>query len=521
MLEKNPGARVRQPARVLVIDDNDATRYAVTRTLRAAGFETLEGASGGEALQLATRQPDLVLLDIHLPDIDGFEVCRRLKSDPRTTDLPVMHLSASYVRSEDMVHGLEQGADAYLTQPVEPSVLVATVRALLRVRAAEESLKALNATLEDRVAQRTRELQQLAVELTRAEQSERRRLAQILHDDLQQILVAARLRLDTLRRRRPDLDPDLDGLDTLVREAIAGARAITVQLSPPVLFERGLNAALEWLAQRMFELHRVTVAFTPSLEAEPEREELGALLFEVARELLFNVAKHAHVNAASVTLSREADGSVALRVVDAGAGFDPALSGGPGFGLPSVRHRLELVGGTLRIDSAPGAGTRTEAVVPGGGATADAAALPPPETRGEGEEGAPPAALPGDGRIRLLIVDDHEILATGLAGLMDGQPDIHVVGRAASGLAAIQENRRLRPDVVLMDVSMPGMSGIEATRRLVAERPDVRVIGLSMHEASDAADAMTSAGAVAYLCKSGPLDDLLSTIRGAVGRPPA
>ena len=128
---------------LLNINDNEANRYALTRMLRAAGFQVVEGGTGAEALRLASEvKPDLVILDVKLPDLNGIEVCRRLKSDPLTASAVVLHLSANYIRTENKVEGLESGADGYLTQPVESSELLATVRSLLRMRQAEEESRA-------------------------------------------------------------------------------------------------------------------------------------------------------------------------------------------------------------------------------------------------------------------------------------------------------------------------------------------------------------------------------------------
>jgi PAS domain S-box-containing protein len=130
---------------LLVVDDNPATRYSTSRVLRSADFEVLEAASGREALALAEQRPDLVVLDINLPDMDGFEVCRTLRRQPETAHIPVVHLSATFVNDIDKVHGLEAGADGYLTHPVEPPVLIATVRAFLRARHAEVAMRASEA----------------------------------------------------------------------------------------------------------------------------------------------------------------------------------------------------------------------------------------------------------------------------------------------------------------------------------------------------------------------------------------
>ena len=126
---------------VLVVDDNPATRYSTARVLRAAGFKTAEAGTGGEALALARSGMSAVVLDVDLPDINGFDVCRKLRSEPQTALLPVVHLSAIYAKSEDRVAGFNAGADAYLIHPVEPAVLVATLQALIRARLAEDSLR--------------------------------------------------------------------------------------------------------------------------------------------------------------------------------------------------------------------------------------------------------------------------------------------------------------------------------------------------------------------------------------------
>ncbi len=129
------------PHSILVVDDNGPKRYSTTRVLRSAGFVVLEATTGREALERSSENPDLIVLDVNLPDMDGFEVCRRLRAEPRTARTPIVHLSATFVDDVDKVQGLESGADGYITQPVEPPVLIATVRAFLRARTAEEALR--------------------------------------------------------------------------------------------------------------------------------------------------------------------------------------------------------------------------------------------------------------------------------------------------------------------------------------------------------------------------------------------
>jgi len=134
---------------ILHVDDTPATRYTIGRTLGREGFKVREAATGREALRLAKEGPDLVILDVKLPDIGGFEVCRRSKADPTTATIPVLHLSATYVTDEAQATGLDGGADGYLVQPVDARVLVATVKALLRLGRAEEELNRIFALSPD------------------------------------------------------------------------------------------------------------------------------------------------------------------------------------------------------------------------------------------------------------------------------------------------------------------------------------------------------------------------------------
>lgn len=127
---------------ILNVDDNDGARYTKSRILMQAGFDVIEAATGTEALERArVSMPDLVLLDVKLPDINGFEVCRQIKAAPETTSILVLQTSAAAVQSIDRIKGLDGGADSYLIEPVEPAELVAHVRALLRVRRAEGALR--------------------------------------------------------------------------------------------------------------------------------------------------------------------------------------------------------------------------------------------------------------------------------------------------------------------------------------------------------------------------------------------
>jgi len=128
--------------RLLIVDDNAATRYALRRRLGVHGYEVLEAGTGGEGLALIREQQvDALILDVNLPDMSGFDIVRLLRQDPGTALLPVIHVSAASIQSGDIITGLNAGADAYLIHPVDPDVLLATLRTLLRVRDTERALR--------------------------------------------------------------------------------------------------------------------------------------------------------------------------------------------------------------------------------------------------------------------------------------------------------------------------------------------------------------------------------------------
>jgi PAS domain S-box-containing protein len=389
---------------------------------------------------------------------------------------------------------------------------------------AEQEVRRLNETLERRVAERTAEVRQqadqlraLATQLSQAELRERKRLAGILHDHIQQLIVAARMQLGRLKRDagRGRMEETATDIDAILMEALEASRSLTMDLSPPALHESGLAGALEWLAGRIGEKTGTRVTLCTDKAAEPAGEEMRFLLFECARELLFNAVKHAAVAEVGLGLWRTDDGKIKLIVSDRGKGFDPRIlrNRRPGemtFGLFSVQERLMHMGGAMEVDSAPGRGTVVTLWAPAGDRPGSAGGEPPQPPAERGIR----AVSHRRRRCRVLIVDDHKIMRDGLKGLLQFESDIEVVGGAADGAEALALTRELRPDVVIMDVNLGKMTGIDVTRRIKAEIPATNIIGLSMHLDVQIADAMKEAGAAAYLSKGGPAEDLIAAIRG-------
>jgi len=233
------------------------------------------------------------------------------------------------------------------------------------VRARTAQLASANAELMTRNAM----LQSLAFQLTETEQRERRRLSEVLHDNLQQLLVAAKFRASCAgaqQAKNGARSDDLEKVDQLLTESINVSRSLAYELSPPILEQFGLGAALKWLADHMARMHAVNVHV--DTQEELAAPSVSVFLFGVARELLLNVVKHAGVREAWLEAARSAE-ETRITVRDQGAGFQAeeilASAGkAAGLGLPGIRERVAVLGGRLDIDASAGGGTRVTVRIP-------------------------------------------------------------------------------------------------------------------------------------------------------------
>ena len=395
---------------------------------------------------------------------------------------------------------------------------------------AEQALSDLTETLERRVAERTTEVQEqafrlraLASELGQAEQRERKRLSRILHDHVQQLLVAAKMELEVLGRTSGSIrgPADVSIADGLLNDTIRALRSLAVELSPPILHEAGLVAGLRWLAARMGEQHKFVVNVSADSEVEPAGEDVRVLLFECVRELLFNALKHSGVREAGLSIGRAPDGRIGITVEDSGVGFVSSgiwtrTDGRGTVGLFSIQERLAHIGGSMRIDSTPGRGTRVVLVGPASEALPAAShLLPPAAARGMTAVGA---QVEAGRRIRILVVDDHQIVREGLVKSLQFASDMEVVGEAADATQAMALAGTLDPDVVIMDVNLGTTSGIDATRSIRRTYPRISVVGLSIHDDEQIAAALRRAGAAAFLSKAGRMEELIAAIRSCARR---
>jgi CheY-like chemotaxis protein/anti-sigma regulatory factor (Ser/Thr protein kinase) len=373
---------------------------------------------------------------------------------------------------------------------------------------------------------RTRQLRALACELTLAEERERQRIAGLIHDHLQQMLVAALLNLGMLRQKLADIPvaEDFGQIEAILRDAVETTRSLTAELSPTVLHQCGLAAALKWLGSWCQQKYGLVVDVDVDEELNPG-QEASISLYHCVREMLFNTVKHSGVERASVQMSRPEFGSVLIEVQDGGHGFDldevRAREGQEGgFGLFNVRERVELLGGRLEVESSPGNGCRFTIWIPELSDADDFQGASSKMTSTAVEHGLPlpplSTLLEAGKSIRLMIADDHPVVREGLARLLQSTEGFEVVAQASDGSEAVRLARECQPDFVIMDLNMPHLDGFQATAAIIREVPKTRVLGLSTHADAEQRAAMIRAGAVDLFHKNISSAKLIAALRGGL-----
>lgn len=388
----------------------------------------------------------------------------------------------------------------------------------------EDKLQRLNELLEERVAERTNKLREMALQITNAEEKERQRLARVLHDGLQQLLIGAKFNANLIKKHLPTESKVIYEINHLVQildQSIEASRSLSYELSPPILHDHGLTAALHWLAG-MRHMQGLSIDIKVDENLPTLSQNLKVFLFQAIRELLINVIKHAGVDKAEVHISFETT-IIRIEVIDEGKGFDTEeveQKASESLGLRSIREKLDLMNGRLEIKSEPGQGSQFILEVPVGekvhsSEPAESSQDPTVEVS-ENTADKPNSgnsAKSSSSSISVLVVDDHQVMRDGLVSLLNEESDINIIGEASNGIEAVDFVRETPPDVIIMDITMPGMDGIEATRQIHQEFPEILIIGLSMHEEEEYTTRIKEAGAVGLLNKGGPAEHLFKSIR--------
>jgi signal transduction histidine kinase len=361
--------------RVLLVEKSAVTRRAIGEFLAAHAPQiALTGDPSPtefERLLAGQADADAVLLGPTPGDLSSLDTLRRLRS--HRPNLPAVVLAAR-ADGESAIAAFKLGAQDYILQkPDYLADLAFSLSNLLRRADTERSnerltreLEALNRSLEAQVQARTGELQALSLRLLRVQEEERRTIARELHDHLGQLLTGLRFQLESAHRAAPPaLQPALRESLAASDEILRYLRELTQQLRPRVLDDLGLAPALEWHASLFQRQTGITVALDVSLPPQRLPGELETAVFRLVQEALTNIARHAGVTAANVTLTA-GDGRLIAEVTDRGRGFDPEVMKArrDSLGLSGLAERVTLAGGRFEIFSRPGQGTRLHAEFP-------------------------------------------------------------------------------------------------------------------------------------------------------------
>ena len=508
---------------ILVLDEHGFMRLAASRGLSEGYCGFIETASLRDKDLLGSvllPNIDQANMDLQLQGASLAEGIHAIMGIPITIGSRLIGNLMVYFNEPHVIAEEEIGLIHSLARTLALSIDRNNTESNLRK--SEEQLRTFTEKLERVVETRTMELVQsqerlraLAADVNLAEQRERQRLATDLHDYLGQLLALCRMQLDLAKQHPMEtgLEKIFAKLRELIEKSITYTRTLITQLSPPLLREFGLTMALRGLADQMQEQELNVVVQLAQIPPLPEDEAL--LLFQSVRELLLNCVKHAHVRQATLIM-KEVNGSLHITVLDQGVGFDPevvnvSVKNSGHFGIFSIRERMLALGGQFDLKASPGKGTEATLVLPlmnmsTGPSVRGNAVLAPSTNQTETKKRT------NGSKIRVLVVDDHAVVRQGLCSLLAGYDDIEVVGEAANGYEAVEMDRHIQPDILLMDVTMPKLDGIEATKRIKQQHPTTVVIGLSVHGSPLVEREMREAGVSAFLNKETAVDRLYATI---------
>jgi len=353
---------------ILIVDDTLINIDIATDLLEPRGYRVIVARDGMAGIERAEQaRPDLILLDVVMPGLDGFEICRRLSSDARTHDIPVI-LMTSLTDSAQKQAGFAVGAVDYVTKPLDAAELLARIRCHLAISSLRRNLTERNASMEREIVarreaeaelQRSREMvRMLGVHNARSLEQERMRVSRELHDEMGQQLAALRMEVGVLRQHARSGDaPGIAAFDMLLERVdglVSSVRGVVAQLRPTAL-DGGLITAIEWLATEFKRHTHLPCLVEVSGSAPPPKADAATMLFRIAQESLNNIRRHAQATQVTLRLQMEPSGCV-LVVSDDGVGFDVRAQS-HGYGLLGMEERARALGGQLEIESAPGEGT--------------------------------------------------------------------------------------------------------------------------------------------------------------------
>jgi signal transduction histidine kinase len=351
---------LRDKVNILMVDDQPSKLLSYEVILSELGENLIKANSGREALEhLLKTDIAVVLMDVSMPELDGFELAEMIRQHPRFQKTAIIFISAVHLTAVDLLKGYERGAVDYISVPVVPELLRAKVSVFAELHRQTHQLEMLNF-----------ELRRLSGKLMATQDEERRRVARELHDGLGQDLSVAKIMMNGLRHK--DLstqsnDQAVADIVVLLDRAIQNVRSLSHLLHPPLLDEVGLRSAVQWYVDGLSERSGIETL----LEIQPPTfprlpPALETTIFRIIQEALTNVFRHSEASKAWVSLAQRED-EVVVTIRDNGKGVGEEIEGlrpeSIGIGIGGMRQRVKEFGGTLQLVNAK-PGTLVEVMIP-------------------------------------------------------------------------------------------------------------------------------------------------------------
>ncbi len=619
---------------ILAIDDKEDNLVAITALLKTLmpDCRVITASSGPEGMGKAeAERPDVIILDVKMPGMDGFEACRRLKARESTRHIPIILLTAIRTDVESRIQGLEIGADAFLTKPIDESELVAQVNVMLRIKHAEDLLRMEKVVLEELVLERTRSLAESELKLKKerdllksledaspayyvalepggkvlsmnrsllealglsardirgmdyvtsfvaeqdreivrkmfrelvpgrtavheyalrpgkneeifaewhtralyrddssidfffsvgldvterkrlektiinANEKERHRISQELHERLGKYLTGVAFKGEILRLKMKDRLADesreMEDVVAMVHAAIDQTRELARDMCPVDMGSGGLRSALEDFRVEMEQTTGKNCLLQWDEGMEIENDLVASNLFYIIKEAVDNAVRHGNAENIIISIGEQA-GVVTLRIDDDGGGMKDAPDAIEGLGLRVIRYRAWIIGAAIEITKSMGGGVSIVCSLSG-------AYTGGPEIAERAKKSLPPGK---EGSARVFIIDGSPVVRQGLTQIIGGSEGFQVCGEAKNSDEAVRYIARTSPDLVLIDIALEGMGG-DLIKALKSRYTSLEILALADVEDAVYAERSLRAGASGYVMKHEAPEKLLQAAR--------
>lgn len=495
---------------ILTIEDEIPLLEEIVTLLEFENFTVLTATDGIQGLQIAREHlPDLILSDVMMPHLSGYEVLQELRNDTTTAGIPFIFLTARSEHS-DIRRGMDIGADDYITKPFQK----------------KELLTAIQSRLQRQQILETENLRQFAHHLVDVQERERYRIAQLMQNDIIQNLVGIKVTIE-MGKQMPieTMSGTLDLLQTQLDKMLTQLRVISNDLWPTMLDHLGLMPLLSWSFNNFSKQTRVQVDFQHSELNETYSPEIKLLVLRILQESLNNVSRHAGVETVQVRIWQEGVNLV-VQVLDEGRGFniDEMLSSSSASGIIAMRERVLAYGGQFSIQSRPGEGTDLRIQCPvdrqieSHSGNAELATLYEKSGRTtqiftdvQTQISLKNSETPKN-YVSIILAHNHDLIRHGIRSILQTESQYRIVRETRDGRETVQQVESLKPDVLIVNLTMPGLSGLDVVRWIAQSTPKTKIVMISVQNEEPYVLEALHAGASAYVLKDASANELVQAV---------